>query len=52
MLAVLAAVAVGLITARLTERPVPKMVTRQLAFTLIPAALTFAIGSTVGVGVA
>ncbi len=52
LLAVLAAVVVGLITARLTERPVPKMVTRQLAFTLIPAALTYAIGSLVGVGVA
>ena len=52
LLAVLAAVAVGLITARLTERPAPRMVTRQLAFTLIPAALTYAIGSIVGVGVA
>lgn len=51
VLAVVAAVAVGLVTARLTERPAGRMVGRQLVFTLVPAALTYAIGSAVGVGV-
>jgi VIT1/CCC1 family predicted Fe2+/Mn2+ transporter len=50
-LAVLAAVVVGLVTARLTERPAPRMVLRQVGFTIVPAAITFAIGSLVGVGV-
>jgi VIT1/CCC1 family predicted Fe2+/Mn2+ transporter len=51
VLAVLAAVAVGVVIARLTERPAPLMVGRQVLFTLVPAALTYAIGSLVGVGV-
>ena len=51
VLATLAAVTVGLVTARLTERPPVRMVTRQVLFTLVPAAITFAIGSLVGVGV-
>ena len=51
VLAVLAAVVVGLVTARLTERPAPRMVLRQVGFTIVPAAITFAIGSLVGVGV-
>lgn len=51
VLAVVAAVAVGLLTARLTERSAPRMVLRQVGFTLVPAAVTFAIGSVVGVGV-
>ena len=42
---------VGLVTARLTERPPLRMVTRQVLFTLVPAAITYAIGSLVGVGV-
>ena len=50
-LAVVAAVAVGLVTARLTERPAARMVLRQVGFTLVPAAITFAIGAAVGVGV-
>jgi VIT1/CCC1 family predicted Fe2+/Mn2+ transporter len=51
VLAVVAAVVVGLVTARLTERPAPRMVLRQVGFTIVPAAITFAIGSLVGVGV-
>jgi VIT1/CCC1 family predicted Fe2+/Mn2+ transporter len=50
-LAVVAAVVVGIVTARVTERPAGRMVARQLLFTLAPAALTFAIGSIVGVSV-
>ncbi len=49
--AIVAAVAVGVLTARLTRRPTGRIVTRQLAFTVIPAALTYAIGSAVGIGV-
>jgi VIT1/CCC1 family predicted Fe2+/Mn2+ transporter len=51
VLAVVAAVVVGLVLAHLTERPAPRMVGRQLAFTLVPAALTYLLGSLVGVGV-
>jgi VIT1/CCC1 family predicted Fe2+/Mn2+ transporter len=51
VLALVAAVVVGLVVARLTERPAPRMVGRQVLFTLVPAALTYAIGSLVGVGV-
>jgi VIT1/CCC1 family predicted Fe2+/Mn2+ transporter len=50
-LAIVAAIAVGIVTARLTERPAARVAARQLAFTVIPAAITFAIGSAVGVGV-
>lgn len=50
-LAVVAAVVVGLVTARLTERPAARMVARQVTFTLVPAAITYLIGSAVGVGV-
>jgi VIT1/CCC1 family predicted Fe2+/Mn2+ transporter len=51
VMATLAAIVVGTVTARLTERPAVRMVARQLLFTLVPAALTFAIGSLVGVSV-
>jgi vacuolar iron transporter family protein len=51
VLAVVVAVIVGVITARLTERPPARTVFRQVLFTLVPAAITFAIGSLVGVGV-
>jgi VIT1/CCC1 family predicted Fe2+/Mn2+ transporter len=51
LLAVVAAVVVGMVTARMTERPPLRMVTRQVLFTLVPASVTFAIGSLVGVGV-
>jgi vacuolar iron transporter family protein len=51
LLAVAAAVVVGVLTARLTERPAARTVLRQVLFVLVPAAITFAIGSIVGVGV-
>lgn len=47
--AVLAAVAVGVAIGRFTGRPLVRTVSRQILFTLVPAALTFAVGSAVGV---
>lgn len=49
--AVTAAVVVGAVTAALIERPVLRVVLRQLLFVLAPAAIAFAIGNAVGVGV-
>jgi VIT1/CCC1 family predicted Fe2+/Mn2+ transporter len=49
--AIVAAIVVGLVTARLIERPVLRVAGRQLAFTVVPAAITYAIGSAVGIGV-
>lgn len=51
VLAVIAAVVIGLVTAHLTDRPAPRIVTRQLAFTVIPALVTYAIGSAIGLNV-
>jgi vacuolar iron transporter family protein len=51
LLAVAAAVVVGAVTARLTDRPVVRVAGRQLAFVLGPALLAYAIGAAVGVGV-
>jgi VIT1/CCC1 family predicted Fe2+/Mn2+ transporter len=51
VVAVVAAVVVGVVTAHLIERPPLRVAGRQLAFTIIPAAITYAIGSAVGVGV-
>jgi VIT1/CCC1 family predicted Fe2+/Mn2+ transporter len=51
VLGLLCAVVVGALVARSTGRPVGRAVTRQVAFTLLPAAATFAIGSALGVGV-
>lgn len=48
--ALVAAVAVGGAIGRFTGRPLPRTVARQVLFTLVPAALTYAIGSAVGVG--
>ncbi|MDP9451846.1 MAG: VIT1/CCC1 transporter family protein [Actinomycetota bacterium] len=48
--AVVAAVAVGGAIGRFTDRPLPRTVARQIAFTLVPAVLTYAVGSAVGVG--
>jgi VIT1/CCC1 family predicted Fe2+/Mn2+ transporter len=45
------AVIVGVLVARSTGRPVVRAVSRQVAFTALPAALTFAIGSALDVGV-
>jgi vacuolar iron transporter family protein len=50
LLGVVAAVVVGVLVARSTGRPVLRAVGRQVAFTVIPAAVTFAIGSALGVG--
>jgi vacuolar iron transporter family protein len=49
--AIVAAVVVGVVTARMVERPVVTVAGRQLLFTVVPAAITYAIGSAVGVGV-
>ena len=49
--AIVAAVVVGVVTARMVERPVTTIAGRQLLFTIVPAAITYAIGSAVGVGV-
>lgn len=51
LLALVTAVVVGAVTARLIERPVVRVAGRQLLFTIVPAAITYAIGSAVGVGV-
>lgn len=48
-LAAAVAVVVGLITARSTGRSWVLTVARQLAFTIVPALITFAIGTAVGV---
>jgi vacuolar iron transporter family protein len=48
-LGVVAATVVGLITGRSTGRPLGRSVGRQVAFTLVPAALTFLIGTALGV---
>ena len=49
VLAVVAAVAVGWVIAATAERPVSRVVARQLLFTLVPAAITYAVGSALGV---
>ncbi|MGH9243019.1 MAG: VIT1/CCC1 transporter family protein [Acidimicrobiales bacterium] len=50
-LALLAAVAVGTAVARFAERPVWLAAGRQVVFTLVPAVITYAIGSVIGVTV-
>jgi VIT1/CCC1 family predicted Fe2+/Mn2+ transporter len=49
-LALVAAAVVGLVTARLIEKPPLRVIGRQLAFTIVPAVITYAIGSLVGIG--
>ena len=49
--ALVAAVVVGLVVATFTDRSRVRTVARQVAFTVVPAAVTYAIGSLVGVGV-
>jgi vacuolar iron transporter family protein len=51
VLAVLAAIAVGVAVARFAERPAWFAAGRQVVFTLVPAAITYAIGSALGVTV-
>ncbi len=49
--ALLAAVVIGVVVARFTDRPWSRTVARQLVFTAVPATLTYVIGSLVGVSV-
>jgi len=49
VLGVLAALAVGAFLARFTGRPMGRSAGRQLLFSAVPAAITYAIGSAVGV---
>jgi VIT1/CCC1 family predicted Fe2+/Mn2+ transporter len=51
ILAIAAAVGIGVTVARFTGRAPWFAIGRQVLFTLVPAAVTFAIGSLVGVGV-
>ena len=51
VLALLAALAVGVATARFTARGPLLTAARQVAFTAVPAAITYGIGSAVGVSV-
>ncbi|HEX6569520.1 MAG TPA: VIT1/CCC1 transporter family protein [Acidimicrobiales bacterium] len=50
VLGVVAAAVVGVVIAQTTDRPVRLAVVRQVLFTVVPAAITFAIGSALGVG--
>ncbi|MBN2623989.1 MAG: VIT1/CCC1 transporter family protein [Acidimicrobiales bacterium] len=52
VLGVVAATVVGVLIARSTDRPLSWAITRQILFTLVPAAITFAIGSALGVSTA
>lgn len=49
ILGIAAALTVGALLARFTGRPVARSAARQLLFSAIPAAITFGIGSAVGV---
>ncbi|MFP5322407.1 MAG: VIT1/CCC1 transporter family protein [Acidimicrobiia bacterium] len=49
--ALVAAVVIGVVIARFTERPAARVAARQVAFTAVPAALTYTIGTLVGVSV-
>lgn len=49
VLGIAAALTVGSLLARFTGRPVAKSAARQLLFSAVPAVITFAIGSAVGV---
>lgn len=51
IVALLAAVVIGVVIARFTERPAWRVAARQVAFTAVPAALTYSIGTLVGVSV-
>lgn len=51
VLALLAAVAVGLATASFTDRSRLLTATRQVAFTLVPAGITYGVGALIGINV-
>jgi VIT1/CCC1 family predicted Fe2+/Mn2+ transporter len=50
VLGIVAALAVGAFLARFTGRPMGRSAARQLLFSAIPAAATYALGAAVGVG--
>ena len=50
VLALIAAVLIGIAISRFTETSVLRSAGRQLVFTAVPAAITYAIGSAIGVG--
>jgi VIT1/CCC1 family predicted Fe2+/Mn2+ transporter len=52
VVALVAAAIVGVIVSRYTERNRVQTIVRQIAFTAIPAAITYAIGSALGVSTA
>ena len=52
VLGVVAAVVVGIALSSFTGRPATRSAARQLAFTAIPAVVTFAVGHLIGRGVA
>ncbi len=52
VLALVAAVAIGVATARFTEGDLTRTVLRQVVFTAVPAAITYLIGSAIGIGLA
>lgn len=51
VLSAVAAVAVGVVLARFTERPVLASALRQLTVTVVAAAVTFGVGRAIGTGV-
>jgi vacuolar iron transporter family protein len=50
VLGVLAAVVVGWLIGRSTDRPITRAIVRQVVFTVVPALITFGIGNALGVG--
>ena len=48
--ALIAAVAIGVAISRFTEADVVRTVMRQVAFTAVPAVITYLIGSAIGIG--
>ena len=51
VLGALAAIAVGVVLARYTERPVVVSALRQLAVTVVAAGVTFGVGKAIGTGI-
>jgi vacuolar iron transporter family protein len=50
VLGVLAAVVVGWLIGRSTDRPIARAIARQVLFTVVPALVTFGIGNALGIG--
>ena len=50
VLALIAAVLIGYAIARYAETSPARSIARQVAFTAVPAAITYAIGSVIGIG--